>query len=192
LLIFVYQPQRTILIFPTSLTIHRRVILAVSKMLSRLPVFLFPLLSLANPLSPEAAVAGANKVGAQQGTANTAAAGKPSTEGKTTFDGVSLAAIPQGQPKAAIVSSAISRNGWTVQCDSFQPGYECANAIDGSNNTFWHTQWNPTVAPLPHYIIIDMKQSYLVGGITYDPRQDGSSNGNIGQHTVSLRYEVVR
>lgn len=31
-----------------------------------------------------------------------------------------------------------------------------------------------------------MKASYFVSGLTYLPRQDGSSNGNIGQHTIAL------
>ena len=31
-----------------------------------------------------------------------------------------------------------------------------------------------------------MKKSYVINGISYQPRQDGSSNGNIGQHSVTV------
>jgi len=83
-------------------------------------------------------------------------------------------------------ATAISRTGWSVTADSSQSGNEAAKAIDGNSSTFWHTAYSPTVAPLPHYIQVDMKKSYVINGVSYQPRQDGSSNGNIGQHTVTV------
>ncbi|KAJ8124532.1 hypothetical protein O1611_g9109 [Lasiodiplodia mahajangana] len=83
-------------------------------------------------------------------------------------------------------ATAIPRAGWTATADSFQPGNEAAKAIDSNSSTFWHTAYSPTIAPLPHYIQLDMKKSYVVNGVSYQPRQDASSNGNIGQHTVTL------
>lgn len=83
-------------------------------------------------------------------------------------------------------ATAINRTGWAVTADSFQTGNEAAKAIDGNASTFWHTAYSPTIAPLPHYIQVDMKKRYVVNGISYQPRQDGGSNGNIGQHTVTL------
>ncbi|KAI1425433.1 hypothetical protein F5Y12DRAFT_714282 [Xylaria sp. FL1777] len=83
-------------------------------------------------------------------------------------------------------ATAIPRTGWTVTADSFQPGNEAAKAIDGNSSTFWHTAYSPTIAPLPHYIQLDMKKSYVINGVSYQPRQDGGLNGNIGQHTVTL------
>ncbi|KAI0425356.1 hypothetical protein F5Y09DRAFT_352335 [Xylaria sp. FL1042] len=83
-------------------------------------------------------------------------------------------------------ATAIPRTGWTVTADSSQPGNEAVKAIDGNSSTFWHTAYSPTIAPLPHYIQVDMKKSYVINGVSYQPRQDGSLNGNIGQHTVTL------
>ncbi|KAI0191833.1 bleached galactose oxidase [Xylaria flabelliformis] len=83
-------------------------------------------------------------------------------------------------------ATAISRTGWTVTADSFQPGNEAVKAIDGNSSTFWHSAYSPTIAPLPHYIQLDMKKSYVINGVSYQPRQDASLNGNIGQHTVTL------
>ena len=156
---------------------------SLSKMFSLLPlVLLFPLCP-ASPLSPEAANAGAASV-------NPATNGKPASEGTTSFDGQSLAAIAPAPAAAAVMgsSASISQTGWTVTVDSAQSGNPGTNAIDGSTTTFWHTEFSPVLAALPHQIIVDMKSNYLVGSITYLPRQDGSSNGNIGEHVISLRY----
>ncbi|KAF2014579.1 carbohydrate-binding module family 32 [Aaosphaeria arxii CBS 175.79] len=79
----------------------------------------------------------------------------------------------------------INRQGWTATADSFQDGNEPSKAIDGNANTFWHSRYNPD-DPLPNSITIDMKQSFSVNGVSYQPRQDGSGNGRIGQHRIEL------
>ena len=142
---------------------------------------LFTSLAFASPLSPEAA-----NLGTQQAAA-AVQNGKPKSEGVTTFDGVTLANIQQKPSVQAATAGAISRTGWTITADSSQSGNPATNAIDGNSNTFWHTMYSPTTAPLPHQITVDMKSSYLIGSITYQPRQDGNSNGNIGQHVISVR-----
>lgn len=86
---------------------------------------------------------------------------------------------------AQIVAAAIPRDGWTVTCDSAEPGNECSNALDGNADTFWLSN---SGASLPQSIVIDMKSSHIVGNITIQPRNDSNSNGNIGQHQVFLRY----
>lgn len=86
------------------------------------------------------------------------------------------------------MATAISQNGWTATADSAQAENAATSAIDGNTNSIWHTQFNPTLAALPHEITINMAASYLVGSITYLPRQDGSLNGNIGQHVIQTRY----
>jgi hypothetical protein len=62
-------------------------------------------------------------------------------------------------------------------------GNVAANAIDGDPETFWHTQWQPSVAPMPHELVIDLGGEVNLTGITYLPRQD-MSNGRIGQAEV--------
>ncbi len=107
-------------------------------------------------------------------------------EGDTLIDGVLKSDIPTGQKASAQPQAIQDRTGWTVTADSFQPGNEPQKVLDGNVNTFWHTQFNPSNAPLPHTITIDMKSSRYVNGLTYQPRQDGSQNGNIGQHKIYL------
>ena len=150
-------------------------------MLSQLAILFLSPLAIASPISPEAANAGAASV-------NPAAQGKPASEGVTTFDGVSLAAIQDKPSVEAVTAAAIDRTGWTCTVDSANDGNPCTNVLDGDNTTIWHTEYNPTVADLPHQITINMQASYSVGSITYEPRQDGNSNGNIGEHVISLRY----
>ncbi|KAL8991925.1 MAG: hypothetical protein Q9169_007527 [Polycauliona sp. 2 TL-2023] len=86
------------------------------------------------------------------------------------------------------VASQIDRTGWTVTVDSFQSGTgnEAAKLLDGNTGTIWHTQYTPTSAALPHTITLDMKKLFNVNGLRYLPRQDGNSNGNIGQHSIQI------
>ena len=155
---------------------------SLSKMISLLTLtLLFPLCP-AIPLSPAAANAGST-------ASSDSDEGKLSTEGTTTFDGASLAGIEAAPDAATVIASdaSISQAGWTVTADSAEAGNLATSAIDGSTSTFWHTEYSPATVGLPHMITIDMGESYLVGSITYLPRQDGNSNGNIGQHQVQLR-----
>ncbi|CAF1160839.1 unnamed protein product [Adineta steineri] len=94
-----------------------------------------------------------------------------------------LPANPVSAPANAI---SLSHTGWTVVADSAQPGNEAKYALDGDTGTFWLTEWNPTKAPMPHNITIDMKVNYIVYGICYLPRQDGIGNGTFGGHAIYL------
>ena len=76
---------------------------------------------------------------------------------------------------------------WKVTCDSEQAGNECGNAIDGDGNTFWHTSYTTSGEPQPpHSITIDLGSTYNVNGLAALPRQDGSANGYIARHDVSV------
>ena len=85
-------------------------------------------------------------------------------------------------PKEAVLSPA----GWTATASDQSSSYPAKNAIDGNNATFWHSQYSPSVLPLPHSITIDMHATNYVSGLTYLPRQDQSANGTIGQYSISI------
>ena len=114
-----------------------------------------------------------------------------STEGIQTLDGIALDAIPEGRSAVPANSQAMAATGWTAVADSYQPGYPPSNAIDGNANTFWHTPFGANGNPLPHFITIDMKTVSLVNSVSYQPRQDGQSNGNIGGHTITLSTDGI-
>lgn len=136
----------------------------------------------AKPISAEAANAGA--------ASNSAATqGQLATEGTSTYDGVELAAIPAAPSVSEVIAAAISQAGWTIVVDSQNTptGNLGTLAIDGNTSTFWHSEYQPVLEPLPHNATIDMKTASLVGSITYLPRQDGQANGRIGEHVIQLR-----
>lgn len=111
--------------------------------------------------------------------------GNPDGEGSETIDGVPVNQLPA--QKAKLNAQAVQdRTGWTVTADSWQGGNEPQNVLDGNANTFWHSEWNPNNAPMPHQITVDMQSSRYVNGLTYQPRQDGNQNGNWGQHKIYL------
>ena len=88
-----------------------------------------------------------------------------------------------GNPPA---DPALSRIGW-VATDSDQWGtYPARSVLDGAAGSLWHTATSPTVRPLPHSITLDMRGARWVTGLTYLPRQDASSNGNIGRYSIAV------
>ena len=66
------------------------------------------------------------------------------------------------------------------------PAHPAALAGDGLPTTFWHTNWDGTPTPLPHWIVLDLGAVLPVDGLAYLPRQDGPSNGRIGKYAVAV------
>ncbi len=90
---------------------------------------------------------------------------------------------------AAAGGTVLSRTGWTATTDSAQSGQGGGAALDGNTGSFWHSEYSPTLSPLPHTITIDMKQNYNVVGLAYLPRQDGNGNGHIGRHQIFVSQD---
>ena len=92
-------------------------------------------------------------------------------------------------PSANIAPTQLKRDGWTASADSFQPGCEAYRVLDGTGDTWWESQYNPTLSALPHTITLDMKSPQSVTGFVYLPRQDGSNSGNIAQHRIETSLD---
>ena len=74
----------------------------------------------------------------------------------------------------------VNKSAWKViSYDSQHGGNEAAKAIDGMNDTFWHTEWEGSEPACPHTLVVDMGQSYTVTAFTYLSRQDGNENGMV-------------
>ena len=78
----------------------------------------------------------------------------------------------------------LDRSGWTVTAsDQYSdvvgvkdgPG---AHVIDGDPSTYWHSKYSPD-QPYPHSLTFDMKSEKDIAAFSYQPRQDGSTNGDI-------------
>jgi len=94
----------------------------------------------------------------------------PSTRTITVTSGSSGGLIPRTNYRVAYVDSEETVGGLAV------------NAIDGSSNSMWHTQWSGSSPPPPHEIWIDLGGNYTVDGFRYLPRGGTSYNGVIAQY----------
>ena len=92
-------------------------------------------------------------------------------------------------------SGLISKSAWRlVLVDSEETVREdgaAENAFDGSTSTIWHTQWSSAAPSPPHEIRIDLGAQYQLTEFRYLPRQDGSSNGRIGQYEFYVSTDGV-
>lgn len=111
------------------------------------------------------------------------APGLVEAEGFTPEPALLIASFPAGQQ--------FDRTGWAYTTDSEQAGMGRYNAMDNNPKTIWHSMYSPVVHELPHTMTIDMKTIKNIDGIRYHPRQDGSKNGNIGQHKIYTSTDCI-
>ncbi len=92
-------------------------------------------------------------------------------------------------------SGPLPKSGWQLKyVDSQETQAEngaAVNSFDSSASTIWHTQWYSAQPPCPHEIQIDLGTTYSIDGFRYLPRQDGDSNGNIGQYEFYVSPDGV-
>jgi hypothetical protein len=92
-------------------------------------------------------------------------------------------------------ATLIPQSGWRLlSVDSQETScgsYGAVNSFDGNPATFWHTQWCPSSAAVPHEIQINLGATYNINGFTYLPRQDGCSNGWISQYEFYVSADGV-
>ncbi len=84
----------------------------------------------------------------------------------------------------------IDRARWQITSDSEEPDGLAEFAIDDNPNTIWHTEWREFAGinndpSHPHELVIDLRGSYIINGISYLPRQD-MPNGRVANYTVYL------
>lgn len=84
---------------------------------------------------------------------------------------------------AAASTNTLQKLVSRIRADSEAPGYEAALALDDDPNTSWHSRWEPSTAPMPHELVIDLVREVTLTGITYLPRQD-MANGRIAQAEI--------
>ncbi len=99
------------------------------------------------------------------------------------------AASPDFAPKDEVTMDAVKPlfqrpEIEVVHVDSEARGYEGTNAADGDPATLWHTPWEGDKAPgFPHEIQFRLKQSTMIRGVRYVPRQD-VANGFVSSFAV--------
>ena len=114
----------------------------------------------------------------------------PSALAQVSANYVKLEALSEaaGNPWAAMAEfnvldaagAVIPRTGWIASADSANAAYSPASAIDGDSSTYWHTEWSPSSAPYPHWFVVNLGSTRVVGGFKYLPRPAASgTNGRI-------------
>ncbi|MCP3690771.1 MAG: discoidin domain-containing protein, partial [Planctomycetaceae bacterium] len=69
---------------------------------------------------------------------------------------------------------------------SSQEGMEKERMLDGSNRTFWHTRFKPTLAKPPHYVILENPNGNTISGLSYATWSGGNGNGQVKSYSVHL------
>ena len=57
-------------------------------------------------------------------------------------------------------------------------GSNAVNALDGDERTLWHSDWAHGTG-MPQYLSVDLGRDYDLTDVTFLPRQDGGTNGDI-------------
>jgi hypothetical protein len=97
------------------------------------------------------------------------------------FDNLSVTPAPQ-QPSTL---RFLPGEQMTASATSYHMQYEPRNAVDGSVQSIWHTEYSPKV-PLPQSITIGLGGQHTIGEVTYQPREDGNTNGIITSYILSV------
>ena len=82
----------------------------------------------------------------------------------------------------------LNKSGWQVISKSTEEtsgegtNGRASQIIDGDDNTYWHPQWNGSIAQLPHTIVVDMKSVQSVGG--FEIKQGNDSKRHIKAYDI--------
>ncbi len=102
---------------------------------------------------------------------------------------VTLGTPPVPPPSAVRADTLLPPARLLATADSQEtratPAAPAALVLDGQANTLWHSQYTPTLAPLPHWLRLDLQGGlWWTSGLTVLPRQDLSANGMIKDYRV--------
>ncbi|MFT7618325.1 MAG: beta-galactosidase [Planctomycetota bacterium] len=102
---------------------------------------------------------------------------KSTVKARAFLDGYPSSTLATKTFDAMLALLNVDRSKWKVlRVDSEQPGEGLAkNAIDGNEDTFWHTNWQTTKKQQPHDFQLDLGQDHKLAGISYLPRQSGQN-----------------
>lgn len=108
--------------------------------------------------------------------------------GATILEGTGNSALMKVKTADSLLDWATFTKGWkVVSVDSFQKDEgEPENAIDGDPSTYWHTEYDPAEPKYPHELTVDTGKIQTFAGFRYLPRQDGGTNGLVGEFKLEV------
>jgi mono/diheme cytochrome c family protein len=86
--------------------------------------------------------------------------------------------------QASGYQSNLTKIGGSITVSSFQVGMKKEKMQDGSNRTFWHTRFKPTLAVPPHFVILHNPNRHAIAGLSYATWSGGNGNGQIEKFEV--------
>ena len=87
-------------------------------------------------------------------------------------------------PTKPVYQTTLKKISGSVTVSSFQVGMEKEKMQDGSNRTFWHTRFKPTLAEPPHYVILHNPNRHPIEGLSYATWSGGNGNGQVEKFEV--------
>ena len=103
---------------------------------------------------------------------------------REVFAGLPLQAPPREAQSAAVSQTKLQAIGGRVTVSSFQKGMEKERMQDGSNRTFWHTRFKPTLAKPPHFVVLENPQGKSIDGLSYATWSGGNGNGLVKAYAI--------
>ena len=86
----------------------------------------------------------------------------------------------------SLINTPENRENVKVTGFSSEADYEgsnAVNALDGDEQTLWHSDW-AYKAGMPQHLTVDLGRDYDLTDVTFLPRQDGGTNGDIFEAEV--------
>jgi len=105
---------------------------------------------------------------------------------QNVFGGLPMKVPPRETIEVSVSQTNLKAIGGNVTVSSFQEGMEKEKMLDGSNRTFWHTRFKPTLATPPHYVILENPKGRQIGGLSYATWSGGNGNGQVKAYAVHL------
>ena len=108
----------------------------------------------------------------------------PSRSYRNLFTGLSVQASPREVRNVSVLPTKLQAIGGRISVSSFQKEMDKENMQDGSNKTFWHTRFKPTLAKPPHYVILENPKAKEIYGLSYAAWSGGNGNGQVKAYAV--------
>ena len=102
------------------------------------------------------------------------------------FTGIEIDSPPRESIKVSGFKTKLKAIGGSLSVSSSQVGMEKEKMQDGSNKTFWHSQFTPTVAKPPHFIILNNPLKKEIDGVSYSKWTGGNGNGQVKSYSIFL------
>jgi len=110
----------------------------------------------------------------------------PPSSYQNVFGGLPMKVPPREAINTSVSQTKLKAIGGKVYVSSFQKGMEKEKMQDGSNRTFWHTRFKPTLAKPPHYVILENPQGKQIEGLSYATWSGGNGNGQVKAYAIYL------